>query len=191
VNATLRQLYQDIVLEHHAHPRHAGPLATATHQARVDNPLCGDRVTLQLRVEGDRIAEARFEGDGCAISIASASLLTAMVTVRRIDERRDIDAEQVALARRGSRTGPIAAGSAIWSRSKERVCFPHGYRAPLLPGTLSRASCRAPEPESRQDLRVLPRGEHQNFASSSRSLSAFTGGFTLPERISAGVTFRA
>jgi nitrogen fixation NifU-like protein len=57
-NATLQQLYQDIIREHHAHPRHAGPLAVATHQARADNPLCGDRVTLQLRVEGGRIAEA-------------------------------------------------------------------------------------------------------------------------------------
>jgi nitrogen fixation NifU-like protein len=102
MNATLRQLYQDIVLEHHAHPRHAGPLAAVTHHARVDNPLCGDRVTLQLRIEGDRIAEAGFEGDGCAISIASASLLTTMVAARTIDEARGIDAELRRLLSRGA-----------------------------------------------------------------------------------------
>jgi nitrogen fixation NifU-like protein len=90
---TLQRLYQNIVLEHHAHPRHAGPLAAATHQARLNNPLCGDRVTLQLRLEGDRIAEAGFEGDGCAISIASASLLTTMIAARTIDEARAVDAE--------------------------------------------------------------------------------------------------
>ena len=101
MNATLQQLYQDIVLEHHAHPRHAGPLAAATHQARADNPLCGDRVTLQLRVEGDRIAEAGFEGDGCAISIASASLLTTMIAARTIDEARAIDGELRTLLGRG------------------------------------------------------------------------------------------
>jgi len=102
VNEALRQLYQDIVLEHHAHPRHAGQIAAATHRARLDNPLCGDRVTLQLRVEGDRIAEAGFEGDGCAISIASASLLTTMVAARTIDEARGIDAELRRLLSRGA-----------------------------------------------------------------------------------------
>jgi nitrogen fixation protein NifU and related proteins len=102
MNETLRQLYQEIVLEHHAHPRHAGPLAAATHQARLDNPLCGDRVTLHLRLEGDRIAEAGFEGDGCAISIASASLLTTMIADRTIDEACGIDAELRRLLSRGA-----------------------------------------------------------------------------------------
>jgi len=102
MNETLRQLYQDIVLEHHANPRHAGPLSAATHEARLDNPLCGDRVMLQLRLEGDRIAEAGFEGDGCAISIASASLLTTMVAARTIDEARAVDAELRRLLSRGA-----------------------------------------------------------------------------------------
>ena len=62
----------------------------------------GDRVTLQLRVEGDRIAEAGFEGDGCAISIASASLLTTMVVARTIDEAHGIDAELRRLLSRGA-----------------------------------------------------------------------------------------
>ena len=101
MNEALRQLYQDIVLEHHAHPRHAGPLATATHHVRLDNPLCGDRITLHLRLEGDRVAEASFEGDGCAISIASASLLATMVAGGTIDEARAIDAELRRLLERG------------------------------------------------------------------------------------------
>src|SRR5262249_6898227 len=81
---SLQALYHELILEHHAHPRGAGPLEGASHQARVDNPLCGDRVTLRLRVEpgegaGGRVAAARFEADGCALSIASASLLTTRV----------------------------------------------------------------------------------------------------------------
>jgi nitrogen fixation NifU-like protein len=93
MNERLQRLYQDVILEHYAHPRHAGPLAGATHQARLDNPLCGDRITLHVRLEGARIAEAGFEGDGCAISIASASLLTTMVAARTIDEARTVDAD--------------------------------------------------------------------------------------------------
>ena len=113
MNESLRQLYQDIVLEHHAHPRHAGPLAAATHHARLDNPLCGDRITLHLRLEGDRIAEAGFEGDGCAISIASASLLATMVADGTIEEARAIDAELRRLLARGeanrARLGDLVA----------------------------------------------------------------------------------
>ena len=82
MNATLQQLYQGIILEHNAHPRNRGPLPDATQEAHVDNPLCGDRVTLRLRCQDDRIVEARFEGDGCALSMASASLLTTMVAAR-------------------------------------------------------------------------------------------------------------
>ena len=70
--------------------------------SRLDNPLCGDRVTLHLRLEGDRIAEAGFEGDGCAISIASASLLTTMIADRTIDEACGIGAELRSLLSRGA-----------------------------------------------------------------------------------------
>lgn len=79
MNEALRTLYQGVVLDHQAHPRNHGPLPGATHEARVENPLCGDRVTVRLRLDGDQVAQAGFEGDGCAISIASASLLTERV----------------------------------------------------------------------------------------------------------------
>lgn len=71
-----KALYQQIVVEHGKHPKNRGALPEATHEATANNPLCGDRVTLRLRVEGDRIAEARFEARGCMIATASASLLT-------------------------------------------------------------------------------------------------------------------
>jgi nitrogen fixation NifU-like protein len=102
MNERLQRLYQDVILEHHARPRHAGPLAGATHRARLDNPLCGDRITLHVRLEDTRIAEAGFEGDGCAISIASASLLTTMVAARTIAEARAVDAELRSLLASGA-----------------------------------------------------------------------------------------
>jgi nitrogen fixation protein NifU and related proteins len=72
-------LYADIVKEHGQRPRNVGVLAERTHEARADNPLCGDRVTLHLRVEDDRVVAVRFESRGCMIARASASLLTEVV----------------------------------------------------------------------------------------------------------------
>jgi nitrogen fixation protein NifU and related proteins len=80
---TLRELYQEIILDHSRHPRHFGALADANHVAEGHNPLCGDQVKVFLHVDaGDRIADASFEGRGCAISVASASLMTEMLKGR-------------------------------------------------------------------------------------------------------------
>ena len=76
----LRELYRELILDHAREPRHFGKLGPATHSAEGLNPLCGDRLTLYLQIGGnERIADARFEGSGCAISVASASLLTDTV----------------------------------------------------------------------------------------------------------------
>lgn len=73
----LRELYRELILDHARSPRHFGRLNEATHTARGINPLCGDQLQLFLRLDqAERIAEASFEGTGCAISVASASLLT-------------------------------------------------------------------------------------------------------------------
>lgn len=71
----LAALYQELILDHSRHPRNKGKLADATHVAEGDNPLCGDRITLYLKVENDVVIAAAFEGEGCAISTASASLM--------------------------------------------------------------------------------------------------------------------
>ena len=75
----LTDLYQEVVLDHGKRPRNFGPLEGATHRAEGLNPLCGDHFTVQARLEDGRIAEARFEGSGCAISKASASVMTGAV----------------------------------------------------------------------------------------------------------------
>lgn len=76
----LMELYQEVILDHGRRPRNFGPLEGATHHARGYNPLCGDQFTMHLRVDDGTIAEVRFEGEGCAISTASASLLTERMT---------------------------------------------------------------------------------------------------------------
>lgn len=78
----LRELYQSTILDHYKKPRNFGALPGATHRADGYNPLCGDRVTVHLILDGDRVADVRFEGSGCAISTASASMMTELVKGR-------------------------------------------------------------------------------------------------------------
>ena len=75
----LRELYRELILDHARKPRHFGKLEHATHRADGINPLCGDKLTLYLDIDGETIRDAAFEGSGCAISVASASLLTDTV----------------------------------------------------------------------------------------------------------------
>ena len=72
----LSDLYQEVILDHNRRPRNFGQLPDATRTAKGYNPLCGDRLTLYLKLAGDRIDAVAFEGSGCAISKASASLMT-------------------------------------------------------------------------------------------------------------------
>lgn len=92
----IRALYPSVILEHRRSPRNEGQLDSATHRAQLDNPLCGDRVTVQLRVEGDRIRSARFTGKGCAISLASASILTEAVQGRSLADATGLAARLIA-----------------------------------------------------------------------------------------------
>ena len=82
------QLYQEMVVEHNRAPRHFGTLAAPTHEARGHNPQCGDDVDVQLRLEDGRIADVAFHGQGCAICIASASMMTEAVIGRDIETAR-------------------------------------------------------------------------------------------------------
>jgi len=72
----LRELYQETILDHGRAPRNFGKLEGCTHEADGDNPLCGDKIHLYLTVDGDTVTDLKFDGAGCAISTASASLMT-------------------------------------------------------------------------------------------------------------------
>ncbi len=86
----LRELYRELILDHARSPRHFGRLAELTHSAEGVNPLCGDKLKLYLQIGGDgRISDAAFEGSGCAISVASASLMTDAIIGMQTTEAMD------------------------------------------------------------------------------------------------------
>jgi len=84
----LTQLYQEVILEHSRHPRNSGRPEGADREARGNNPLCGDRVTVYLAVQDGRIADVGFEARGCAISIASASMMSEMLKGKTVEEAK-------------------------------------------------------------------------------------------------------
>ncbi len=86
----LSDLYQEVILDHNRHPRNFGLLADADRTAEGYNPLCGDRLHLYVKLDGNRITRVMFEGSGCAISKASASLLTEAVTGKTMAEAVEI-----------------------------------------------------------------------------------------------------
>jgi nitrogen fixation NifU-like protein len=75
----LKDLYRDVILDHNRQPRNFGSLEPADGRAEGHNPLCGDQLAVFVRLDGERVADVRFEGHGCAISTASASLMTEAV----------------------------------------------------------------------------------------------------------------
>ena len=95
----LRELYQDIILDHGRHPRNFRAIEHPTHFAQGHNPLCGDRVTVYLTLDGDRITDVSFQGRGCAISTAAASLMTEVLKGKTVAEARALFAQFHARAR--------------------------------------------------------------------------------------------
>ena len=81
-------LYQEVILDHYKRPRNQGPLDDADRRAEGQNPLCGDHVTVFVKVKGGIVEEITFEGSGCAISTASASLMTETIKGKTLDEAK-------------------------------------------------------------------------------------------------------
>ena len=86
----LRELYQEVILDHSKSPRNFRVMGDASHTAQGTNPLCGDRVALYLKVDDGKITDATFQGQGCAISKASASMMTVAVKGKTADEARTL-----------------------------------------------------------------------------------------------------
>ena len=107
----LRDLYQELILDHTKRPRYFGQLATANRKAEGFNPLCGDRVTVHLELDGDTVREIHFEGSGCAISTASASLMTEAIKGLRVEDARALF-EQVHKLVTGA-SGPNGGGPSL------------------------------------------------------------------------------
>jgi nitrogen fixation NifU-like protein len=88
--SSLSDLYQEVILDHNKRPRNFRIIEGASHHAEGFNPLCGDRLDLYVQVDGDVITDVAFQGSGCAISKASASLMTDAVKGRTIAEAREL-----------------------------------------------------------------------------------------------------
>ncbi len=101
----LRELYQETIFDHYRQPRNYGPLEDANRKAEGYNPLCGDKVTLYLRVEDGVIRDVRFEGTGCAIATASASLMTESIKGKREGEALQLLATVHQMATSGTIAG--------------------------------------------------------------------------------------
>jgi nitrogen fixation NifU-like protein len=131
------ELYQATIVDHDRAPRNAGALADPTHQATVDNPLCGDTVTLHARVEAGVIRDVAFEGRGCALSRAATSIMTTMVRDRTADASRELAAaferfvQAAPDAAVPEELGELRAFAGVRRFRSRRVCALLGFRALL------------------------------------------------------------
>ena len=105
----LGNLYQDVILEHNRNPRNWGELEPPSRRADGRNPMCGDEVTVWLKVEGDRLADVSFVGTGCAISKASASMMTQAVKGKTRAEAEEVFAQFHAMVTGAARGEPSGA----------------------------------------------------------------------------------
>jgi nitrogen fixation protein NifU and related proteins len=107
--------YKENILDHYRHPRNAGKLEHPTHSHEEHNPLCGDVIQMDLHVNEDNIIdEVAFAGKGCAISQASASMLTEMIQGKTLEEAKEIGKEQI-LEALGIEIGPVRLKCALLS----------------------------------------------------------------------------
>lgn len=88
-------IYREIILDHYRNPRNKGKLPDADVSIHDSNPLCGDEIDIHLKVDGDKIRDVKFEGRGCAISQASASMLTEMVMGKPLTSVKDLSKDDI------------------------------------------------------------------------------------------------
>jgi nitrogen fixation protein NifU and related proteins len=112
------QMHKEILMSHQQRPRHRGRLEDKTHTAHGHNPSCGDALDIDLRLEGETILEVRFVGQGCTISQASASLMSAALTGKTIAEARAIAASFGTMLRTGQMDETLGELNALVGVSK-------------------------------------------------------------------------
>ncbi len=126
----LNDLYQQVILDHSRSPRNFRPLASANRTAQGQNPLCGDNVTLYLEMAGDVIKDISFQGSGCAISKASASILTEALKGRTRAEAKALFARIHELVTTGETAGADLGKLAVFAGVHK---FPARVKCAILP----------------------------------------------------------
>jgi nitrogen fixation NifU-like protein len=138
----LRELYQSTILDHNKRPRNFRVPERANREARGDNPLCGDKIAVHLLLEDGVVVDVGFQGSGCAISQASASLMTESVKGRRLEDVEELFARFHGLVT-GPPTGPVDASDlgklAVFSGVRE---YPVRVKCATLPWHTVRAALR-------------------------------------------------
>ena len=134
MSADLSDLYQQVILDHNRRPRNRGKLPTANRVAHGDNPSCGDQCSVYLRLDGDRIGDLSFDGSGCAISQASASLMTTQVKGKTVPEVEKLFAEFhdiVTTGRAPEEISDLAAFAGVHAFPARIKCATLGWHATL------------------------------------------------------------
>lgn len=108
--AELDDLYRDIILDHYRNPRHKGHLTAPTASHEGLNPLCGDEVTIEVQLEGGRLADVAYTGSGCSISQSSASMMTEAIAGKSVDAVRHLIGEFTAMMRGSDEADPEEMG---------------------------------------------------------------------------------
>lgn len=112
---SMEELYREVIIDHYKNPRYRGKLEPHDLSFEDDNPLCGDHIRIDLRIDGDkRVSEARFDGHGCAISQASADLLTESIIGKYLDDVKMLEKQDV-LDLLGIELGPVRLKCALLS----------------------------------------------------------------------------
>ena len=115
-------IYRENILDHYKNPRNRGPLPGADVTVEESNPVCGDRLKLMYKLDGDRVSDIRFEGEGCAISLAAASMLTELAYGKTLAELRQIR-DQDLLKEIGVPLSPTRVQCGLLALSGLRKCF--------------------------------------------------------------------
>ncbi|HYO46802.1 MAG TPA: SUF system NifU family Fe-S cluster assembly protein [Gemmatimonadota bacterium] len=131
----LESIYRELILDHYRKPRNKGAMPEPTVTVSMRNPMCGDEVDLMLAVEEDRIADARFVGQGCSISQASVSMMTETIKGKTLDEALDLEGRFLALMRgeeeskRDKRLGDLRALEGVAKLPVRIKCALLGWNA--------------------------------------------------------------
>lgn len=119
MNPELRALYQEVIVDHGRHPRNFGPLTNTTHSLKGVNPLCGDKLVLHAQVLDDRIQALHFEGSGCAISMASASLMTEAMKGKTLQESKLLFEHFHAMLTQSAHASPLLGKLSVFEGVRE------------------------------------------------------------------------
>ena len=134
MSADLTELYQQVILDHNRRPRNRGRLPTANRVAHGDNPSCGDQCSVYLQLDGDRIKDISFDGSGCAISQASASLMTTQLKGKTAAEAEALYGkfhEIVTTGKEPEEISDIAAFAGVHTFPARIKCATLGWHAAL------------------------------------------------------------